>query len=69
MSRFRDDDNYWEPARCHHGNILMDCSDCEDEIDAHGGIEKCLICGRIKYGDQLNEDQVCIKPCVNPNEY
>lgn len=66
---FVEEEYHWEPAICHHGNILMDCSKCEAEMDARGGIEKCLNCGQIKYGDQLNKDQVCIRPCRNPNEY
>jgi hypothetical protein len=49
------------------------CESCaeevEAEIDSRGGIDKCMNCGRYKYGDQLNRYQVCSKGCVNPNEY
>lgn len=45
----------------------------QDEVDEYiasrGDIDKCMNCGRYKYGDQLNAFQVCIKGCVNPNEY
>lgn len=59
----------YNPIICHHGNRMADCLQCDAEIDARGGIDKCLNCGGYKYGDQLNEDQVCKKGCRNPNEY
>lgn len=62
-------DNYYEPLICHHGREMANCEKCDEETEARGGLDKCLNCGRYKYGDQLNEDQVCIKPCKNPNEY
>ena len=64
-----DFDSFYESTLCHHHNPISDCSKCDAEMDARGGIEKCLNCGRIKYGDQLNQDQVCIRPCKNPAEY
>jgi len=58
---------------CRHNQISHLCKQCEAEFqelaDVNGGIEKCLNCGKIKWGDQLNEHQVCSKGCVNPNEY
>lgn len=54
---------------CHHGKRGADCEDCDAEIDANGGIDKCLNCGKYKYGNELNEFQCCIRQCVNPNEY
>lgn len=77
LGRFWDDETeasadceeWYEPTICHHGNILADCIQCDEETDARGGLDKCLNCGGYKYGDQLDKDQVCIKPCRNPNEY
>lgn len=64
------DDEYDDtPIICHHRNLLADCRECDKEMDEQGGIEKCLNCGRIKYGNQLDKDQVCITSCRNPNEY
>jgi len=53
---------------CRHGYPEHDCAECEAEIEADGGIEKCLNCGRYKSGNQLNEHQVCKHGCRNPNE-
>lgn len=61
-----DEETYYELHMCHHGNILADCVECDEEI---GEIDKCLNCGRYKGSDQLNQDQVCKIPCRNPNEY
>jgi hypothetical protein len=56
---------------CYHG--FFDCEQCqkqEDElIEANGGIDKCMNCGKYKYGNQLNKDQVCKIGCRNPMEY
>lgn len=54
---------------CHHGNEYSNCDECDAKIEENGGIDKCLNCGRYKYGKQLNAFQVCIKACQNPNEY
>lgn len=54
---------------CSHGNQRGDCDQCDAAIEARGGIDKCLNCGRYKYGDQLSQHQVCASGCVNPNEY
>lgn len=64
-----DDGLFSTPILCHHNNEVDHCRECDKEMDAMGGIEKCLNCGRIKYGNQLDKDQVCIRPCTNPNEY
>jgi hypothetical protein len=63
-----DYDDYVENT-CHHGNPLAECDKCDEETEQRGGIDKCLNCGRYKFGDQLNQDQCCIKRCRNPNEY
>lgn len=52
---------------CRHGYLTSSCDTCEEEDDMD--IDKCLNCGRYKASSQLNEDQVCIAGCVNPNEY
>ena len=66
-------DEDWDYATCEHGiykGLLGSyCKKCDALEDAMGGIEKCLNCGRYKWGNQLNKDQVCIIPCRNPNEY
>lgn len=42
----------------------------DDYVNSRGGIDKCMVCGRYKYGDELTGGyQHCIKPCRNPNEY
>jgi len=68
-----DDYDDGDEMLCRHNQISHQCKICEAEFDeladTMGGIEKCLNCGRIKWGNQLNKDQVCIKPCRNPNEY
>lgn len=66
-----DEEDYFDflDRSCHHGNIASECSDCDEEINEQGGIDKCMNCGRYKFGNQLNRDQVCKKGCVNPNEY
>ena len=69
--RYSGDDAEDEYGRytCHHG-FIGDCDECDDEINARGGIDKCMCCGRYKYNDELTyPGQVCIKKCVNPNEY
>lgn len=58
-----------QPIICQHGDELAHCERCDEEIEAQGGIDKCLNCGRYKYGNQLDKDQVCKIGCVNPNEY
>lgn len=49
------------------------CEQCEEEIDQiiedNGGLDKCMNCGKYKYGNQLNANQTCIRPCRNPMEY
>lgn len=62
------DDNYGR-FHCVHGNYGGDCDYCDEIIEERGGIDKCMNCGSYKYGDQLNEHQVCIRPCRNPREY
>lgn len=42
----------------------------DDYINSRGGIDKCMNCGKYMYNDSLTyPGQVCIKGCVNPNEY
>lgn len=62
-----DDQDDYQPYVCKHG-LEFQCDECDDELDSMH-IDKCLNCGRYKSSDQLNKDQVCIKPCRNPNEY
>lgn len=60
----------WDMNTCHHGYYPAgECRKCDAEIDAMGGIDKCLNCGSYKYGNELDKNQCCIKPCRNPNEY
>lgn len=54
---------------CRHGYKADQCDECDAIIEADGGIDKCLNCGRYKSGNQLNKDQCCKRGCVNPNEY
>jgi hypothetical protein len=57
---------------CTHGRVEGDCAACDEDdayVESCGGIDKCLTCGRYKYGDQLNSMQSCANGCVNPNEY
>lgn len=64
-----DFDDYLE-SRCHHGNSYSDCDECDEEINARGGIDKCMNCGKYMYNDSLTyPGQTCIKGCRNPNEY
>lgn len=37
--------------------------------ESRGGVERCLNCGRYKYGDQLDKYSVCLAPCRNPREF
>lgn len=64
-----DDEDYV----CYHGFCSDTCNLCrtaEDElIEANGGIDKCMNCGKYKYNKEFNKDQVYIKPCRNPMEY
>jgi hypothetical protein len=76
MTRFweqRGDDDFPDTSTCEHGVykglVGGHCSKCDEYEEQRGGIDKCLNCGRYKWGDELNKDQVCIKPCRNPNEY
>lgn len=72
-------DSSYSCYRCHQFNficadgrddICINCAADEDaEIEANGGIDKCLNCGRYKHGNQLNQYQCCIKGCTNPNEF
>jgi hypothetical protein len=45
------------------------CEACDIEEEKNGGIDKCLNCGRYKWGNQLNKNQCCKTGCINPNEY
>lgn len=57
---------------CRHGYRHFCCRSCDeadDFIESKGGIDKCLNCGRYRYGDQLTREQVCLARCVNPAEY
>jgi hypothetical protein len=65
-----EDEDYFE-LFCHHDQLRGQCEYCAREEDEmyERGIEKCLNCGKIKFADQLDANQICIKPCVNPNEY
>lgn len=65
--RFDTDD--YDSRFCHHDRIAHSCELCDEEIEAAGGIDKCLNCGSYKTGNQLDKDQVCKIPCRNPNEY
>jgi hypothetical protein len=63
----------WDYAFCEHGIykglVGGVCDACDDYEEKRGGIDKCMNCGGYKWGDQLNEFQVCKRPCQNPNEY
>lgn len=51
-------------------SICEQCSKLNDElVESNGGIDKCMNCGRYKYGNELDENQVCIRRCKNPNEW
>ena len=63
------DDSDYEPYVCRHGVEGDGCEECDAILEANGGVDKCLNCGRYKAGNQLNRDQVCRIGCVNPNEY
>lgn len=67
-SEIEEDEGFYQ-RWCRHGCDAGECEACDDEIEAEGGIDKCLNCGRYKSGNQLNRDQVCKIPCRNPNEY
>ena len=60
-------------GECEHGVYKGDeggnCRACDKYEQKRGGIDKCLNCGRYKWGDELNEDQVCKRQCHNQNEY
>ena len=45
------------------------CDECDEEEYRHGGLDKCLCCGRYKWADELTDGQVCKVGCRNPNEY
>ena len=68
-----DDWDEWDYATCDHGVykglVGGYCKACDEYEEQRGGLDKCLNCGRYKWGDQLDKDQVCIRPCRNPNEY
>lgn len=69
VDRYDDEDS---SDFCRHGYRHGQCAICNDddaEIELRGGLDKCLSCGCYRYGDQLTADQVCVKPCRNPNEY
>jgi len=63
----------WDYMVCHHGiykgYLGGYCPKCDKEEEDNGGLDKCLNCGQYKWGNQLGENQCCIKPCRNPNEY
>lgn len=65
---YEDDYSY---RACHHGYIpAHECEQCDAAIEARGGIDKCMNCGKYKYNDQLSyPGQTCLSGCVNPNEY
>lgn len=63
------DDSDSSDSFCRHGYKYDQCDECDAIIEADGGIDKCLNCGRYKSGNQLNENQCCKRGCVNPNEY
>jgi len=63
------DEYEYDDNSCHHGNAYSDCDECDAEIEEQGGIDKCMNCGRYRYGNQLSAFQVCIRACSNPNEY
>lgn len=54
---------------CKHGYLHYECDECDAILEASGGIDKCLNCGRYKSGNQLTQYQVCKIACRNPNEY
>ena len=71
-SPYYSNDSTWDKDFCSHGFRHGKCDECDREDDyeySRGGLDKCLNCGKYKYGDQLSEDQTCIIPCRNPNEY
>ena len=57
------------PHGIYKGHIGGYCDLCDKEEEENGGIDKCLNCGQYKWGKELDKYQVCIKPCINPNEY
>jgi hypothetical protein len=61
-------EDYFEDA-CRHGNPFAECPKCDQDEHDLEGVDKCLNCGKYKGSSQLNQDQVCKKGCVNPNEY
>lgn len=63
-----DDDEYGDYL-CMHMNQSSHCEECDAYIESRGDIDKCMNCGKYVYGDELNENQICIVGCKNPNEY
>lgn len=59
----------YEDSFCRHGYRYDDCPECDAIEQENGGIDKCLNCGKYKWGKDLNSSQCCSKGCVNPNEY
>ena len=58
----------YTPYTCMHG-MGDNCDDCDAILEACGGTDKCLNCGRYKAGSKLNKDQMCKAGCINPAEY
>jgi len=50
--------------------LCISCArEMDDYIESQGGVDKCMNCGKYKTNNQLTEDQVCRRDCINPNEY
>lgn len=70
ISRTSDNSDYDDDMGfCRHGYLSHECDECDAILEADGGIDKCLNCGRYKSGNQLTQYQVCKIACQNPNEY
>lgn len=71
--QYNPDTDDYDYATCDHGvykgYLGGYCKECDAYEDKRGGLDKCLNCGKYKYGDQLDKNQVCILRCRNPNEY
>ena len=51
-------------------SMCEECAElCDAQAEENGGIDKCMNCGKYKYGNQLNAFQVCIRACRNSAEY
>jgi hypothetical protein len=70
----QDETEAWDYSICPHGIyeglVGGYCKECDIEEEKHGGIDRCMQCGKYVWSDSLTyPDQVCKKGCRNPNEY